>query len=209
MTRQLLTQNKTQQQLSTEQGKLFYLVGASGSGKDSVLSELSKQLPEQMPLVIAQRYITRRADYGGEKHISLSEAEFKKRQAEGQFVMCWQANQCLYGISSEVSDYLQKGISVLFNGSREQIPEAQKQFQSSLRVISLEVSNNTLAKRLIDRGRESQVNIEARLARHLLLQSLPLCKAQVCKLDNNGELITTVNNLLAYLDKEIACNSPC
>lgn len=192
----------------TQQAKLFYFVGASGSGKDTVLAELKKQLSADMSLHIAQRYITRPSDYGGEVHFALSEAEFKRRQAQGEFVMHWQANQCFYGISRQVSEYLQKGISVLFNGSREQIPQAVKQFKSALRVISLEVDNEVLAQRLYARGRETKENIEARLTRHRLLQaqSFQVPKKQAWQLNNNGEVEHTVKNLLAYLNREMACN---
>lgn len=55
-------------------GKLIWLMGPSGSGKDSLLAELRQQEHEQ--LLIAHRYITRAANAGNENHIALSEQEF-------------------------------------------------------------------------------------------------------------------------------------
>lgn len=61
-------------------GKLIWLMGASGSGKDSLLTELRQR--EQTQLLVAHRYITRDASAGSENHIALSEQEFYPRGAE-------------------------------------------------------------------------------------------------------------------------------
>ena len=45
-------------------GKLIWLMGPSGSGKDSLLAELRQQEPAQ--LLVAHRYITRAANAGNE-----------------------------------------------------------------------------------------------------------------------------------------------
>ena len=58
-------------------GKLIWLMGPSGSGKDSLLAEL--RLREQTQLLVAHRYITRDASAGSENHIALSEREFFTR----------------------------------------------------------------------------------------------------------------------------------
>ncbi len=61
-------------------GKLIWLMGASGSGKDSLLTELRQR--EQTQLLVAHRYITRAASAGSagsENHIALSEQEFFTR----------------------------------------------------------------------------------------------------------------------------------
>lgn len=58
-------------------GKLIWLMGPSGSGKDSLLAEL--RLREQTQLLVAHRYITRDASAGSENHIALSEREFLPR----------------------------------------------------------------------------------------------------------------------------------
>lgn len=61
-------------------GKLIWLMGASGSGKDSLLTELRQR--EQTQLLVAHRYITRAASAGSENHIALSEQEFFPARAE-------------------------------------------------------------------------------------------------------------------------------
>ena len=51
-------------------GKLIWLMGPSGSGKDSLLEVLRQQ--EHSDLLVAHRYITRPATAGCENHIALS-----------------------------------------------------------------------------------------------------------------------------------------
>lgn len=55
-------------------GRLIWLMGPSGSGKDSLLSALRQR--EHSQLLVAHRYITRDANAGSENHIALSEQEF-------------------------------------------------------------------------------------------------------------------------------------
>lgn len=64
-------------------GKLIWLMGPSGSGKDSSLAEL--RLREQTQLLVAHRYITRDASAGSENHIALSEREFLPARGK----TCW------------------------------------------------------------------------------------------------------------------------
>ena len=80
-----------------EQGRLFYLMGASGSGKDSILSGCRERLSTQgdyrdMRCFIAHRYITRRPELRGENHVWLSDEEFARRVESQAFSMHWQAN---------------------------------------------------------------------------------------------------------------------
>lgn len=64
-------------------GKLIWLMGPSGSGKDSLLTALRQQ--EHAQLLVAHRYITRAANAGSENHVALSEQEFSP--APG--ITCW------------------------------------------------------------------------------------------------------------------------
>ena len=71
-------------------GKLIWLMGPSGSGKDSLLAEL--RLREQTQLLVAHRYITRDASAGSENHIALSEQEFFTRAGQNLLALSWHAN---------------------------------------------------------------------------------------------------------------------
>ncbi|WP_406609047.1 ribose 1,5-bisphosphokinase [Agarivorans sp. JK6] len=182
------------------EAKLFYLVGPSGSGKDSIINGLRSQLQADSNLLIAHRYITRAVDDSGENHIALSVPEFTHRKHSGLFAMDWQANGCNYAVGNEVNTWLSMGFSVLFNGSRQQIPLAEELFGERLRIIALEVDPSILAERLRKRGRESEHDISARLRRSEQYQaSLP---EECWRLDNNRNLDSTVSKLLKYIETE-------
>ena len=71
-------------------GRLIWLMGPSGSGKDSLLSALRQQ--EHPQLLVAHRYITRSANAGSENHIALSEQEFFIRAGQNLLALSWHAN---------------------------------------------------------------------------------------------------------------------
>jgi ribose 1,5-bisphosphokinase len=65
---------------------LFYVMGPSGAGKDSVLRGARAQLEPADRIVFAHRYITR-APEPSENHIALSPEEFALRDEAGLFAM--------------------------------------------------------------------------------------------------------------------------
>ena len=97
-------------------GKLIWLMGASGSGKDSLLTELRQR--EQTQLLVAHRYITRAASAGSENHIALSEQEFFTRAGQNLLALSWHANGLYYGVGVEIDLWLHAGFDVVVNGSR-------------------------------------------------------------------------------------------
>ncbi|HKQ31163.1 MAG TPA: DUF1045 domain-containing protein, partial [Burkholderiales bacterium] len=73
-------------------GRLFYVVGPSGAGKDSLLHYVKERLGDHRSIAFAHRYITRAADAGGENHVALDEAEFARRESAGAFAMHWDSH---------------------------------------------------------------------------------------------------------------------
>ena len=163
--------------------RLIWLIGPSGSGKDSLLNALRDAPPAR--LLIAHRYITRAADAGGENHVALSEAEFARRAALGFH----------YGIGTEVESWLQRGQNVVVNGSRLHLAQAQARFGSQLLPLCLQVTPSVLAVRLRQRGREDDAAIARRLAR--AAQPQP---DGCLLLNNDGALDRTVQQLRQLLE---------
>lgn len=174
-------------------GTLFYLIGASGSGKDSLLAGCRERLPAHLRCCVAHRYITRAANVGGENHIHLSEEEFHIRQELGLFSMNWSSHGYHYGIGSEINTWLDSGANVLINGSREYLPQALELYDELVPVL-VDVDSSQLRQRLINRGRESNLEIEARLKRHQqMVSEMP---AGTLRVANNGALEEGVQALL-------------
>jgi ribose 1,5-bisphosphokinase len=181
----------------TAQTKIFYLIGASGAGKDTILNAYRQQgISSNEKLVIAHRYITRVNTFatGDEDFISLSNQEFTFRQEHRLFALDWQANGCRYGIGIEIDAWLNSGLSIIINGSRSYLLEARKKYSKYLISIEVEVSEEVLRQRLMARQRESLEEIEARIMRHRQLRD-------TVKIDESIRNLTSVSDAVDSLDK--------
>lgn len=143
-------------------GKLFYVIGASGVGKDSLLRYARSHL--QQSVVFAHRYITRPVELAGENHVELSEAEFHTRLEAGCFKFSWQAHGLNYGLGVELDYWLDRGLSVVMNGSRAYLNTASELHPDIVPVL-VKVDTQVLKSRLEARGRESAEEISHRLER--------------------------------------------
>jgi ribose 1,5-bisphosphokinase len=181
-------------------GKLFYLMGASGAGKDSLLRGCRTRTKAfSLPLLIAHRYITREPDGVGENHVWLSEVEFEQRVALGAFAMYWQANGYRYGIGREVDQWLLQGSQVLMNGSRAYLEQARARYGQTLVPVLVKVAPERLRRRLVQRGRETAAEIDARIARARdLEQRIPEDSVVV---ENDGAIEEAVACLLDAVRK--------
>ncbi|WP_250655941.1 ribose 1,5-bisphosphokinase [Alkalimarinus coralli] len=191
--------------MMNQHGRLFYLMGASGSGKDSILSGCRERLSgkedyDDMRCFIAHRYITRRPELRGENHVWLSDEEFRKRAASRAFAMHWQANGFSYGVGVEVDHWLARGINVILNGSRGYLPSAIKKYPHTLVPVHIHVEPEDLRKRLIKRGRESGDEIERRIERARKLSAG--LNQGVKTIDNNGSLTDAVDAFFEIMSRE-------
>jgi len=185
-----------------QKAHLIYLVGPSGSGKDSLINHARRVLGTDPGVVFCHRYITRKPDAGGENHVYLSDEEFIARQQAGLFAMDWQSHGQRYGIGIEINQWLAKGVTVVVNGSRTYLQEIIGHYPE-LRVVWIEVSNETLRSRLVERGRESLEAIETRMARNqeLLIADKALLDHRLMMLDNNGALEKAGDKLVQFISK--------
>ena len=166
--------------------ELFYLIGASGSGKDSLMAYARKHLPEDAAIVFTHRYITRAVNYGGENHIELTEKEFLARMEKQCFALSWYSHKTFYGIGNELNQCLASGLDVVVNGSRAYLAEAKKIYPG-IQPILISVYPEILRRRLEQHGRETPEVINNRLRQaHILEQKLSQTK--LIKIHNNGTL---------------------
>ncbi|MBD9431185.1 phosphonate metabolism protein/1,5-bisphosphokinase (PRPP-forming) PhnN [Achromobacter sp. ACM03] len=143
--------------------RLIYLMGASGSGKDTLLRLLRAELRGDEPVLVAHRYITR--DSGAtEDALSLTEDEFGRRAALGCFALRWASHGLHYGIGIEIDAWLSCGAAVIINGSRAHLEQAHSRYPA-LTAVEVTVDPAQLVRRLAGRGRESAEQIAQRLAR--------------------------------------------
>ncbi|MGO3999976.1 phosphonate metabolism protein/1,5-bisphosphokinase (PRPP-forming) PhnN [Pseudomonas fluorescens] len=183
-------------------GRLVYLMGPSGSGKDSLI-DAARDALAQLNCVVARRVITRSAESAGESAFGVSVEAFADLVRAGAFAMSWRANGLGYGIPVEIDQWLAEGRHVLVNGSREYLPQAQERYPTLIPVL-LSVRSDVLRQRLMSRGREGIEEIEARLARNALFapnESAGWAEAGLL-LDNSDGLSLTVSHLMDLLRRE-------
>lgn len=177
--------------------KLIYLIGASGSGKDSILSATREQLASDAGVFFAHRYITRPSDSGSENHIALTEAEFQKYRDAGFFCMHWLGNGLHYGIGIEVAHWLKAGKTVIVNGSRAYLDTANELFAEQFTPVQIKVSLDVLEQRLTARGREDANQIKKRLDRAKQYDEISHPKLNI--VNNNGALADAVAQFIGIL----------
>lgn len=150
---------------------LYFLVGPSGVGKDTVLEKLKKyDYGNKQAVLVAHRYITRPPVQDDENHVELTTADFNTRKDSDLFLFNWQSHGNQYGIGKEVTSWLDAGHDVVVNGSRNYLEEAHVIYPD-LKVVWLTVSEDILRERLTQRGRESDQEIEDRIARTLMIDT--------------------------------------
>ncbi|KAF1030489.1 MAG: Ribose 1,5-bisphosphate phosphokinase PhnN [Pseudomonas sp.] len=184
-------------------GRLIYLIGPSGSGKDSLLDAARPHLVARGCRLV-RRIITRSAEAVGEAAEGVSAEQFAALEAQGAFALSWQANGLSYGIPAEIDSWLAAGHDVLVNGSRGHLAQTRLRYPS-LVVVLLTVEQAVLRQRLLARGRESLDDINERLARNARFSDSLSATPGVFVLDNSGPLEHTVERLLGLLGGPASC----
>lgn len=174
-------------------GQLFAIVGPSGAGKDTLMTQVARLRPD---LHIVRRVITRPEAAGGEAFDGVTDAEFDRRRDAGAFLVHWCAHGLRYGIPAGIGDVLNSGRPALFNGSRAALAQVTR-VVPDLRVILVTADPEVLARRLGARGRETPRQVAARLRR--ADTALPP-GLDVTEIDNSGPLDRSVAALLRALD---------
>ena len=175
------------------QGLLLYLMGPSGSGKDSLLQYLRYWADPRV--AVAHRYITRTPEAGGENHIFLYEWEYEARRAAGLFALDWSVHGYGYGIGREIDLWMERGFNVVLNGSRQAYAQAKKRYPR-MRGIRVWAPEPVLRERLRERQREEQTQISYRLERIAAIgpgEALPV-------VDNSGSLREAGEQLRALVE---------
>lgn len=176
-------------------GTLFLLVGPSGVGKDTLLSGARARLEGRGSHVFPMRHITRPALDDGEAHHPVTPETFARQRAAGVYALAWEAHGLCYGVPAQILDDLCLGRHVVVNASRSVLREARETV-SSLQIVSITASAQTLRERLHKRGRECDADIEARLAR---ARAFEVSGNDVIEIGNDGTPEAGIARLLSVL----------
>lgn len=176
---------------------LIFVVGTSGSGKDSVMRETVSYLNQNgVSAQILKRIITRTPDKNEESNF-LSVDDFLHRKSE--FALAWNIYDNWYGIPWEpIHEVYRNNSFLLINVSRGVLHEARKLFPSSL-IILVTVPKEIAESRIKNRGREDHKGMSIRLSRMSKQVDMPIPSKII---NNSGDLKDTAKELGDFLMKD-------
>lgn len=141
-------------------GAFVAVVGASGVGKDALLSYARER--GDAVARFPRRAITRPPG-PGEDHDPVTEAQFATARDRGAFAVYWRAHGLCYGLPSSVDAEVRDGRVIVANVSRGVIGELDARYRR-LVVVHVTVPEEVRAHRLRARRREPEPGIGQRLA---------------------------------------------
>ena len=147
-------------------GKLIVISAPSGSGKTTIAKEILKRYPSLGFSVSATTRAKRLDEVDGRDYFFLTESEFKKRVAAGEFVEWEEMYGNLYGtLKTEVDRALSSGRDLLFDLDVKGGLSIKKQYPQALLIFIRPPSTETLKERLLKRQTEDEETLRRRLAR--------------------------------------------
>jgi phosphonate metabolism protein PhnN/1,5-bisphosphokinase (PRPP-forming) len=173
-------------------GTLVLVVGASGVGKDTVISGARDMLAGDDRFTFPRRIITRAPDTT-ENHVAVTLDQFSRLEACGAFALSWAAHGLHYAIPAAIDRDLAAGRVVVCNVSRQVIAPARATYLRTF-VVEVRASVAIRAQRLTLRQREAADAIAARLAHDV---HRPYAPDHV--VDNEGELPVGIASFVACL----------
>lgn len=148
------------------QGLYIVLSAPSGTGKSSIVREFMRKCPE---IVFSVSYTTRppRPDEEeGKDYHFISEQEFRRKIACGEFVEWVENYGYLYGTHAPtITRVLEEGKDLVLDIEPRGAKEIKKRFPGGVFVFIFPPSLNELRKRLEKRGFENKVMVEKRMER--------------------------------------------
>ena len=147
-------------------GKLIVISGPSGVGKSTLLARLLARLPRLRTSVSATTRPPRPGERDGVDYHFLSDEEFARRRAAGEFLECCEVfgRGIWYGtLRSEVSPSLEAGQSVVLEIDVQGTQAVVRDFPDAITIFVRPGSGEELERRLRGRATDSEDAIARRL----------------------------------------------
>lgn len=150
-----------------KKGKIIILSAPSGSGKSTIIGELMKQGDLSLGFSIsATSRQPRGNEQNGKEYFFMTEEEFKKNVAAGNFVE-WEevyAGVCYGTLVSEVERITGSGNNLIMDVDVKGALNIKKRFQDeAISIFIMPPDKATLEQRLRNRGTDSEETIAKRL----------------------------------------------
>lgn len=143
-------------------GLLIVLVGPSGVGKSTISNMLAERL-DVAYIVSATTRVKKPGDEIGKKYDHISPDEFFRRLDGDEFLEYAQVHGSYYGTPKHPAlDYLYEGKDVLLEIDVQGALQIRYQYPEALLIFVLPPDGPTLKKRLLDRGRDEEEDMDKR-----------------------------------------------
>lgn len=146
-------------------GNLFIVAAPSGAGKSSLVNALVALDPKIWLSVSHTTRAPRPGEQEGREYYFLSVAEFKAREAHGDFLEWAEVYGNYYGTSrQQLEKQLQAGLDVVLEIDWQGARQVRSKFPEAVGVFIFPPSMDVLRQRLTHRGTDSPEVVERRLA---------------------------------------------
>jgi guanylate kinase len=145
--------------------RVFVITGPSGVGKGTLIAALMKRLPALELSISATTRRPRAGEREGVDYHFLSQSDFEKRVAAGDFVEYADYAGRKYGtLRSELKDRIQAGVPVVLEIEVQGARQVRKTLPQAIQVFIAPPSLGELRTRLQSRGTDDPDEVERRLS---------------------------------------------
>lgn len=146
-------------------GGFVFVVGPSGSGKDSLIGYAKAAFASVGSVVFPRRIVTRPSS-AHEDHDTLDETAFAEGEKAGAFTLSWRAHGLGYAVPKSALKDVEEGRVAVCNISRRVVPWSRIHLPK-VTVVEVTAPVELLRERLAGRARLEDGDLNARLARSL------------------------------------------
>lgn len=152
--------------LAGHEGLLIVLSGPSGTGKGTLVKEISKKNDNIKLSVSVTTRIPRKGETDGESYFFVSEREFIRMRDNNELIEWVEYCGNHYGTPKQfIYDTVKKGYDIILDIEVEGARNFKSIFPQSVMIFVVPPSMEELRKRILKRGTESAETIEERLKR--------------------------------------------
>jgi guanylate kinase len=173
-------------------GTLYLIVGASGSGKDTLIQHTTRIIGR---VFVPIKYCTRKPRQGemqGREYRFVSERQFRKLKLFTKY----EVYGASYGVGTKLLQELSKGYDVFLNISNRLTGEIKARYPRT-KVVYVFVSLDKLKERILMRRREDEKSIAERLER--ARENLNFIGNADFIVNNNGTVRESVASVASFV----------